>query len=127
MCTHGVLEDLNIVMFIPQGYRDGPQRITVSKTDKWPAVQAIIYQNVGCDKVAQKPELLWKFEKPRAKTLSLEEESHWDDLKAEVEGEQKKKTPSHIEVLIPEEVMQCSNPQIAITYGHAYSTLLRFM
>jgi hypothetical protein len=121
------LKDSNIVMFVPQGYCDGHQHITVSKTDKWPAVQAIIYQNVGCDKVARKPELLWKFEKPRAKTLSLEEESHWDDLKAEVEGEQKKKTPSCIEVLIPEEVMLCSNPQISITYEYAYSTLLHFV
>jgi hypothetical protein len=92
------------VMFVPQGYRAGHQRVTVSKTDKWPVVRETIYQNVGCDKVPRKPELLWKFEKPRAKILSLEDESHWDDLKAEVEAEQRKKTPSRVEVLIAEEV-----------------------
>ena len=91
-------------MFVPQGYREGHQRVTVSRTLDWSAVLREIHKNIGCENIPLKPELQWKFEKPKAKVLGLTNQTDWEDLIMEVEADSKKKNASRIEVLVEEHV-----------------------
>jgi hypothetical protein len=91
-------------MFVPQGYREGHQRVSISKDMDWLVVIQAIHTNIGCENIPKKPLLQWKFEKPKAKTLGLESQSDWEDLIMEVEADAKKKNPSRIEVLVEEAV-----------------------
>ncbi|KAF8500594.1 hypothetical protein BU17DRAFT_102457 [Hysterangium stoloniferum] len=101
-----------IIMFVPQGYREGHQRVTISKALDWSAVLKIIYMNIGCENVIRKQLLQWKFEKPKAKTFGLGSQADWEDLIMEVEEDAKKKNPSRVEVLVEDDYLPALRAQL---------------
>ncbi|KAF8581560.1 hypothetical protein K439DRAFT_1618930 [Ramaria rubella] len=78
-----------------------------SSESEWEKVLEIHYNNIGCDQVHGKPQTLqWKMSdksKNKARSMSLESEMHWANLKFEVEREEiKKKGQVTVYVSLPE-------------------------
>ena len=68
------------------------------------AVLELIHRNIGCEDVPLKPDLSWKFDGTRARTLGLSTSCHWDDILLEVDEWSNAKKSSQIEVLIADAV-----------------------
>jgi hypothetical protein len=98
----------DIVVFVPSGFYAGEHRLSFSVALEWPDVLRGLHEAIGCSRedVLLKPELQWKFQgKNRAKTLQLNDSTHWDDLKSEVRYDRgKKKAQSRIDIIIADKV-----------------------
>ncbi|KAF8581557.1 hypothetical protein K439DRAFT_1618927 [Ramaria rubella] len=80
-------------------YQTSVQWVTIQKTNDWLDVLQEIHSNIGCAQFSLKPSLQWKIsEKQKSRVMGLEDVTHWEDLKAEVESEELKKKNGNVTV-----------------------------
>lgn len=63
----------------------GHYHFMLPRTYDWVAALELMHKNISYENVPLKPELLWKFDGIRARTLSFSTSCHWDTILLEVD------------------------------------------